>query len=129
MAKKVVKKLAKKFMGDANTNAAANTNNVVTDSSKVTTTKIPIKKQQVVASANEQYRKANELDSSGKMKYMRKTGSGPKIILEGDYAASNYKKGGATSKFAKLAPPYNKVTFADKIAGAKKKMGGSTKKK
>jgi hypothetical protein len=39
------------------------------------------------------------------------------------------KKGGATSKFAKLAPPYNKVTFADKIAGAKKKMGGSTKKK
>jgi len=31
------------------------------------------------------------------------------------------KKGGATSAFAKLAPPYNKVTFADKIAGAKKK--------
>ena len=33
------------------------------------------------------------------------------------------KKGGATkaTKFAALAPPYNKVTFADRIAGAKKK--------
>jgi len=30
------------------------------------------------------------------------------------------KKGGAT-KFAALAPPYNKATFADRIAGAKKK--------
>jgi hypothetical protein len=27
----------------------------------------------------------------------------------------------AGSAFAKLAPPYDKVTFADKIAGAKKK--------
>ena len=34
-----------------------------------------------------------------------------------------YKKGGATkaAKFAALAPPYNKATFADKIVGAKKK--------
>jgi hypothetical protein len=31
------------------------------------------------------------------------------------------KKGGSTTAFAKLAPPYNKATFADKIAGAKKK--------
>ena len=33
------------------------------------------------------------------------------------------KKGGATkvTKFAALAPPYNKATFADRIAGAKKK--------
>jgi hypothetical protein len=30
------------------------------------------------------------------------------------------KKGGS---FAKLAPPYDKVTFADKIAGAKKNAG------
>ena len=38
-----------------------------------------------------------------------------------------YKKGGATkaTKFAALAPPYNKATFADKIVGAKK----SAKKK
>jgi hypothetical protein len=36
---------------------------------------------------------------------------------------SGYKKGGATkaTKFAALAPPYNKATFADKIVGAKKK--------
>lgn len=41
---------------------------------------------------------------------------------------SKMKKGGSTKtkKFAALAPPYNKVTFADKIAGAKK---GSKKKK
>jgi hypothetical protein len=33
------------------------------------------------------------------------------------------KRGGATkaTKFAALAPPYNKATFADKIVGAKKK--------
>ena len=30
-------------------------------------------------------------------------------------------KGGSSSSFAKLAPPTNKITFADKIAGAKKK--------
>ena len=34
---------------------------------------------------------------------------------------SNFKTGGSTSAFAKLAPPYNKETFADKIACAKKK--------
>ena len=35
---------------------------------------------------------------------------------------SMYKKGGATkaTKFAALAPPYNKATAADRIAGAKK---------
>ena len=34
------------------------------------------------------------------------------------------KKGGATKakKFAALAPPYNKATFADRIAGAKKNI-------
>jgi hypothetical protein len=36
----------------------------------------------------------------------------------------------SSKKFAALAPPYNKATFADKIAGAKgskpkMKMGGS----
>lgn len=41
-------------------------------------------------------------------------------------APGMYKKGGSTKKkFAALAPPYGKVTFADKIAGAKK---GSKKK-
>ena len=33
------------------------------------------------------------------------------------------KKAEAGSSFAKLAPPYNKATFADKIAGAKKNAG------
>ena len=34
-----------------------------------------------------------------------------------------FKVGGTTTnkKFAALAPPYNKATFADRIAGAKKK--------
>ena len=42
-------------------------------------------------------------------------------------AVKKMKKGGATkaTKFAALAPPYNKATFADKIVGAKK----SAKKK
>lgn len=43
--------------------------------------------------------------------------------------AKKMAKGGSTSAFAKLAPPYNKVTFADKIAGTKKKMGGTLAKK
>ena len=33
------------------------------------------------------------------------------------------KKAEAGSSFAKLAPPYDKATFADKIAGAKKNAG------
>jgi hypothetical protein len=44
---------------------------------------------------------------------------------EGCFGAgcSQMKKGGSTktTKFAALAPPYNKATFADRIAGAKKK--------
>jgi len=42
-------------------------------------------------------------------------------------AVKKMKTGGATkaTKFAALAPPYNKATFADKIVGAKK----NTKKK
>ena len=38
-------------------------------------------------------------------------------------AVKKMKTGGATkaTKFAALAPPYNKATFADKIVGAKKK--------
>jgi len=31
-----------------------------------------------------------------------------------------FQKGGTTDSFKKLAPPYNKATYADKIAGAKK---------
>ncbi len=37
------------------------------------------------------------------------------------------KKGGATDSFKKLAPPYNKATYADKIAGAKKRIGKKKK--
>ena len=38
-------------------------------------------------------------------------------------AVKKMKKGDATkaTKFAALAPPYNKATFADRIVGAKKK--------
>lgn len=44
------------------------------------------------------------------------------------------KAGGASESFKKLAPPYDKATYADKIAGAKKsagkmKQGGTIKKK
>ena len=42
------------------------------------------------------------------------------------------KAGGATESFKKLAPPYDKATYADKIAGAKKspskaRKGGAKK--
>ena len=44
------------------------------------------------------------------------------------------KAGGASESFKKLAPPYDKATYADKIAGAKKsagkmKQGGTIKNK
>ena len=39
---------------------------------------------------------------------------------------TTFKKGGAIKKFAALAPPYDKATAADRIAGAKK---NSRKKK
>jgi hypothetical protein len=42
-------------------------------------------------------------------------------IKKASNSMASFKKGGSTSAFAKLAPPYNKETFADKITGAKKK--------
>jgi hypothetical protein len=44
------------------------------------------------------------------------------IKNKADINMHGYKKGGATkaAKFAALAPPYNKATFADRIVGAKK---------
>lgn len=41
----------------------------------------------------------------------------------GKRKAPIFKSGGATAAFKKLAPPYDKATFADKIAGAKKRAG------
>lgn len=42
-------------------------------------------------------------------------------VKKASNSSASFKTGGATSAFKKLAPPYNKATFADKIAGAKKK--------
>jgi len=52
-----------------------------------------------------------------------KINSGNKDVFENAGPAPQLKRGGATkaTKFAALAPPYNKATFADRIAGAKKK--------
>jgi len=69
------------------------------------------------------------LGTSGQYGFAKKGGStgthkmpNGKVMLN-----SKMKKGGATkaAKFAALAPPYNKATFADRIVGAKK----SAKKK
>ena len=48
-----------------------------------------------------------------------------KPLLAKKGGAVKYKTGGATkaAKFAALAPPYDKATFADKIVGAKKSAG------
>ena len=45
------------------------------------------------------------------------------LLAKKGCAVKKMKTGGATkaAKFAALAPPYNKATFADKIVGAKKK--------
>ena len=61
-----------------------------------------------------------------KVKTMAKGGTMYGIPQENLGTSGQYgfaKKGGATkaAKFAALAPPYNKATFADKIVGAKKK--------
>lgn len=60
------------------------------------------------------------LGTSGQYGFAKKGGThkmpNGKVMLN-----SKMKKGGSTSAFAKLAPPYNKATFADRIAGAKKK--------
>jgi len=67
------------------------------------------------------------LGTSGQYGFAKKGGStgthkmpNGKVMLD-----SAMKKGGATkaAKFAALAPPYNKATFADKIVGAKKSAG------
>jgi hypothetical protein len=76
------------------------------------------------------------LGTSGQYGFAKKGGStgthkmpNGKVMLN-----SKMKKGGATkaTKFAALAPPYDKATFADKIVGAKKnakmQKGGSVKK-
>ena len=62
------------------------------------------------------------LGTSGQYGFAKKGGThkmpNGKVMLN-----SKMKKGGTTkaAKFAALAPPYNKATFADKIVGAKKK--------
>ena len=65
------------------------------------------------------------LGTSGQYGFAKKGGStgthkmpNGKVMLN-----SKMKKGGATkaTKFAALAPPYDKATFADRIVGAKKK--------
>lgn len=52
---------------------------------------------------------------------------GPKGVQEGD--ANEDVLTPKQKKFAKLAPPPDKITYADKIAGAKKTNEGSPKKK
>jgi hypothetical protein len=56
--------------------------------------------------------KNSELFKDAASKFRKSTQDTSKVIK---------KTGGSTSAFAKLAPPYNKATFADKIVGAKKK--------
>ena len=80
--------------------------------------KAKMKKGGMVAYEKSAYdKKADKLGSHGK------EGSAKDMKADKDAAKKlgYMKKGGSASAFAKLAPPYNKVTFADKIAGAKKK--------
>lgn len=72
------------------------------------------------------------LGTSGQYGFAKKGGStgthkmpNGKVMLN-----SAMKKGGTTkaTKFAALAPPYDKATFADKIVGAKRKVKKIKKK-
>jgi hypothetical protein len=58
----------------------------------------------------------------GKDKNSPYYGMGEEDMINNKMIPKPYKKGGATkaAKFAALAPPYNKATFADRIVGAKK---------
>jgi hypothetical protein len=60
------------------------------------------------------FKKIGEKKYGGKMK---KAKSGTKMMKAGGSTNEN------NSSFAKLAPPFNKATFADKIAGAKANAG------
>jgi len=51
---------------------------------------------------------------------MKAAGKKPKMAMGGSTKGKTPKTP-AQKKFAALAPPKNKITFADKIAGAKKK--------
>ena len=83
--------------------------------------------------------KMQSVGSIKKVKKMAQGGAMNKLQIYGipqtgttNYSAPTMKTGGATTKtkkFAALAPPYNKATFADKIVGAKKKIVGAIRKK
>jgi len=60
------------------------------------------------------FKKIGEKKYGGKMKKVK---SGTKMMKAGGSTNEN------NSSFAKLAPPFNKATFADKIAGAKANAG------
>jgi len=52
-------------------------------------------------SRNPQYKSSGVLDSSGKMVYQRKKGSGASKVTEGTSAPANFKKGGSKTAFDK----------------------------
>jgi hypothetical protein len=57
---------------------------------------------------------------------MKRT-SFPRLAFNG-LSAAKKKSGGSVKKFAALAPPYDKATAADRIAGAKKNARKKGKK-
>lgn len=72
------------------------------------------------------------LGTSGQYGFAKKGGATGTHKMPNDEVMLNskMKTGGATkaAKFAALAPPYNKATFADRIAGAKRKVKKIKKK-
>ena len=63
------------------------------------------------------------MKKGGTVKKMAKGGQSLAALTMPGYNANitTMKKGGSAKNFAALAPPYDKATFADKIAGATKK--------
>jgi hypothetical protein len=64
-----------------------------------------------------------EFKKTARDKEIEKTNKGNASGVRAKSGAKIKKAQNGNSSFAKLAPPYDKATFADKIAGAKKNAG------
>lgn len=88
-----------------------------------------VKKLKETFSSTKKPMKKMELGGTTTKRIIKKSTGGMYGIPQENLGTSGQygfaKKGGATkaAKFAALAPPYNKATFADKIVGAKKSAG------
>jgi hypothetical protein len=109
------------------TGIGAGVGKMVADAGKKRKAVSAIKKSNPGMTRKEARKKLNEPTEEkqlgGAKKKYQKGGGIQQIVGMPGYNArtDTMKKGGSAKKFAALAPPYDKATYADKIVGAKKK--------